>query len=87
MAKTGNHRSENAKTRIRLIKSYLNNPVIKQLCDETIEDIDASMDIEYMKHQEAKMIGVRNPAYDGDMVGYPEDDFTGYPDNDDEDEK
>ncbi|MBZ0281784.1 MAG: hypothetical protein K8L97_13680 [Anaerolineae bacterium] len=27
------------------------------------------------KERDAKMIGVRNPSFDGDMVGYPEDDF------------
>lgn len=32
--------------------------------------------------EEAKMIGVRNPAYDGDMVGWLDDDF----DDDDKDE-
>ncbi len=33
--------------------------------------------------EEAKMIGVRNPAFDGDMVGWLDDDF----DDDDEDER
>jgi hypothetical protein len=32
---------------------------------------------------EAKMLGLRNPAFDGDYVGYPNDDF----DNDDDNEK
>jgi hypothetical protein len=32
--------------------------------------------------EEAKMIGVRNPAYDGDMVGWLDDDF-----DEDDDEK
>lgn len=32
------------------------------------------------------MIGVRNPAYDGDMVGYPDDDFVDYYGLDDEDD-
>jgi hypothetical protein len=33
--------------------------------------------------EEAKMIGVRNPAFDGDMVGWLDDDF----DDSDEDEE
>jgi hypothetical protein len=34
--------------------------------------------------EEAKMIGVRNPAFEGDMVGWLDDDFDD--DEDDEDE-
>jgi hypothetical protein len=36
--------------------------------------------------QEAKMIGVRNPAFDGDMVGWLDDDFD-YDDKDDDEDK
>jgi hypothetical protein len=41
---------------------------------------DAKVDYEELI-EEAKMIGVRNPAFDGDMVGWLDDDF-----DDDEDE-
>ena len=34
--------------------------------------------------EEAKMIGVRNPAFDGDMVGWLDDDFE---DEDEDEEK
>jgi hypothetical protein len=37
--------------------------------------------------EEAKMIGVRNPAYDGDMVGWLDDDFDDDNEDNDEDEK
>lgn len=43
--------------------------------DALIEDQKAGINSVSGEIQAAKMIGVRNPAFDGDYVGYPEDDF------------
>jgi hypothetical protein len=57
----------------------------REFIDVLIEDQKAGMDMIDSQLFAAKMIGVRNPAFDGDMVGYPEDDFD--EDEDDEGEE
>jgi hypothetical protein len=79
MKKMGNHRLDNVKDALRFLKKrHPNDQVTQKICDNALEDADAAAYLEYMKQQEAKMIGVRNPAFDGDMVGYPEDDIVDY---------
>jgi hypothetical protein len=53
-------------------RAYLNSLVDDQL---------AGNDLNEERIAAAKMLGVRNPAFDGDYVGYPDDDF-----DEDEDE-
>ncbi len=43
--------------------------------DSLIDDQRAGMAFVEQQIEETKMIGVRNPAFDGDRVGYPDDDF------------
>ncbi len=40
-----------------------------------IEDMEAGNILTEKQIYAAKMIGIRNPAFDGDLIGYPEDDF------------
>jgi hypothetical protein len=63
---------------IRLVRGKLKDPALKQYLSEAIDDIDTAEFLYGKQIQEAKMIGVRNPAFDGDMVGYPEDDIVDY---------
>jgi hypothetical protein len=56
----------------------------KEFIKSLIEDQKSGMDMVDSQIFAAKMIGVRNPAFDGDMIGYPDDDFRD--DDDDEDD-
>ncbi len=48
-----------------------------------LKDIDRGIFSYEEAIEAAKMIGVRNPAFDGDYIGCPEDDF----DDDEDDDK
>lgn len=73
---------ESAKTTARKIRRSLVNKEDKRLIDDLIDDIDKGIFIDEQRIQEAKMIGLRNPSFDGDMIGWLDDDF----DDDDPDE-
>jgi uncharacterized membrane protein len=49
--------------------------------DNLIFHLDEGVTLAEEAVTEAKMLGLRNPAFDGDYVGYPNDDF------DDEDDQ
>jgi hypothetical protein len=69
---------ENLKTYLKLEREgYKRLRLLNILSDLELGMISAEEAIE-----EAKMIGVRNPAFDGDMVGWLDDDFE-----DDEDDE
>jgi hypothetical protein len=72
---------DNAKRIIRLAISKETDPKIKKDLQDAITDINSGIIVEHRKQQDAKMIGIRNPSFDGDYVGFPEDDF-----DDDEDD-
>lgn len=57
------------------------DPQKRRDLDDVMRDIDKGVFLYEEWIQEAKMIGIRNPAFDGDMVGWLDDDF------DDDEEK
>lgn len=63
---------------IRAVRAKLKDPALKEYLSEAIDDINTAEFLHEKEVQEAKMIGVRNPAFDGDMVGYPDDDIVDY---------
>lgn len=72
---------EHAKRVFRRVKAKLKDKDLKDDIEDGLRSLDTA-DYLYEKWiDEAKMIGVRNPAFDGDMVGWLDDDF----DEDDED--
>ncbi len=74
---------EYAKRLFRRVKAEILDKKLKQDMQDGLDSLN-SADYLYEKWiDEAKMIGVRNPSFDGDMVGWLDDDFE----EDDEDHK
>jgi hypothetical protein len=51
------------------------DPARRTFIKTLIEDMEAGNALNERQIRAAKMIGVRNPFFDGDLIGYPEDDF------------
>jgi hypothetical protein len=58
-------------------------PEFKGLVKRLIDDTEYGIDAHRTEVSEAKNIGVRNPAFSGDMVGWLDDDFDEDEDNED----
>ncbi len=73
-----------AKQILRRMSQLEKDPQKKQDLNDALDQIDRGIYSYEQWIQDAKMIGVRNPSFDGDMVGWLDDDFD---DDDDEDKK
>jgi hypothetical protein len=72
---------------IRRVHRQIHDPELRYDLEGAIEDLDILAHVQEKEIRDAKMIGVRNPAFDGDYIGYPEDDFENEEKSDDEDSK
>lgn len=72
---------ERAKAVMRRLIRHESDPVKKEDMKDVVDDLNMSIWVTEQRILDAKMIGVRNPSFDGDEVGYPDDDF----DNEDKD--
>lgn len=81
-----NIRMEIGRSFIHQARRHSKDPVLNKLLDEGLENIDLGTYVYEQRIEESKMIGVRNPAFDGDMVGWLDDDFD-YDDKDETDDK
>lgn len=81
-----NRYQERAKATFRAVKRLLKDqPKLRREIQDGLDDMDKA-DFVYEKWiDEAKMIGVRNPSFDGDYVGWLDDDVDSKEDEDDED--
>lgn len=76
-----------SKSILRELKQTEKDKSRKAALDDAMFYIDRGAVLDDMRIQEAKMIGVRNPAFDGDMVGWLDDDFDDFDDDDDKKKK
>jgi hypothetical protein len=81
-----------ARWTLRRVRRELKDPHLREDIDDALGDLDRAEFVYGKWIDDAKMIGVRNPAFDGDYVGYPEDDFeqpglNGKKADDDEDDE
>jgi hypothetical protein len=76
-------RLDKALARLYFLRSSEKDGHRRWLLQRTIEDVEDARISADEAIEQAKMIGVRNPAFDGDMVGWLDDDFD---DEDDEDQ-
>jgi hypothetical protein len=76
--------SRKALARLYYLRNSEKDQHRRWLLQRTIEDVEDAKISADEAIEEAKMIGVRNPAFDGDMVGWLDDDFD---DEEDEDDK
>jgi hypothetical protein len=51
------------------------DPKVRSFIQGLLDDLENCVFSYEQQIQAAKMIGVRNPFFDGDEIGYPEDDF------------
>jgi hypothetical protein len=63
------------KTRLRRMIKLETDPVKEKDLVDMLKLLDRHLATEKQWREAAKMIGVRNPAFDGDYIGYPDDDF------------
>jgi hypothetical protein len=87
-----NHYFDFARRMLHEIRGAAKDPQMRSDIDKTVWAIKKGEELDNERIQEAKMIGIRNPAFDGDFVGYPEDDFdkpglNGKKTDDDEEKK
>jgi len=68
-------RLENVLSRLRALYRMETDRAKREFIRVTIEDQQMGIRAVEKDIQDAKMIGVRNPSFDGDMIGYPDDDF------------
>ncbi len=77
--------SDKAIARLYYLRNSEKDRHRRWLLQRTIEDVEDARISADEAIEEAKMIGVRNPAFDGDMVGWLDDDFD--TDDDETDDK
>jgi hypothetical protein len=82
-----NRYQERAKHTFRTVLRHIKDPELREEMHDGLDDLKRADSLWNQWIQEGKMIGVRNPAFDGDMVGYPEDDFDKSDDEDEESNK
>jgi hypothetical protein len=75
-------RFQNVLVRLRDLRRIEREKAKRAYLDALINDQQDALEHYGDEIREAKMIGVRNPSFDGDYIGYPDDDFS----DDDEDE-
>lgn len=77
---------ESAKSALRRIRKHTRDSAVRDEITSVIGDIDRGSYTYEQTIRDAKMIGVRNPAFDGDYIGYLNDDFENEnkPDDDDD---
>jgi hypothetical protein len=75
---------QNVLVRLRDLRRIERDKAKRAYLDALINDQQDALEHYGDEIREAKMIGVRNPSFDGDYIGYPEDDFTDDADDDDE---
>lgn len=80
----GNWRLESALRLARKLRKEIKDPKLRDWIDELIDDIQAGIYIHEKRLEDLEMWSIRNPAFPGDMMGRPDDDFF---DDDDEDEE
>jgi hypothetical protein len=78
-------RFQHVLVRLRDLRRIERDKAKRAYLDALINDQQDALEHYSDEIREAKMIGVRNPSFDGDYIGYPDDDFSD--DADDEDEK
>jgi hypothetical protein len=67
-----------------VIRHLKDRPQLQDKLRDSLQDMHTADFLYERRIEEAKMIGVRNPAFDGDLIGYPEDDFDHDDDKDDD---
>jgi len=72
---------------LRRMRGYIQDPQMKRDVNDVLNDLRRADFIYEKMIEDAKMIGVRNPAFDGDMIGYPEDDLKKDDDSTDENDQ
>lgn len=81
--KKNNLYQERAKATFRAVKRLLKDqPKIQREIDDGLEDMDKADYLYGKLIEDAKMIGVRNPAFDGDYIGWLDDDVETDEDDD-----
>lgn len=74
-----NWRYESAKSQAYDILSYTKDKHLQKLARGIIDDINAGQYIDERRINDLKMWALRNPGFDGDEVGRPDDDFDDPP--------
>jgi hypothetical protein len=70
-----------AKRILRKLIQYEKDPLKRSDLRDALSQMEQRVYSYEQWIKDAKMMGIRNPAFDGDEIGYPEDDF------DDDDDK
>ncbi|MBL8165238.1 MAG: hypothetical protein JNJ61_24865 [Anaerolineae bacterium] len=79
-----NRYQQRAKAAVRAVMRNLKDrPKLRQELQEGLDDMSRADSLYEQWIQDAKMIGVRNPSFDGDSVGWLDDDFDRDDDADD----
>lgn len=71
---------------LRKLRKAEKDPTKREFIKTLIDNQESGIDLTNRQIYAAKMIGVRNPAYDGDYIGYPEDDFENAEKTDDDED-
>ncbi|HEX2907760.1 MAG TPA: hypothetical protein VHO69_12905 [Phototrophicaceae bacterium] len=66
---------ERAKSALRRLLQHEKDAQKRYDIENIIESINRGIYTYEQAIRAAKMIGLRNPSFDGDEVGYPDDDF------------
>lgn len=80
-----NRRLENALSKAQWLLLEVTDPDHRQMLTDLIADIEAGIEIQEQRIDDMRLWSIRNPGFDGDMVGRPDDDFFDDDDDDDDD--
>jgi hypothetical protein len=70
-----NYWIDNARRSLRKLMDAESDSFKRKFIHDTLDDINRGAFTYEQWILDAKMIGIRNPAFEGDYIGYPEDDF------------
>lgn len=74
-----NWRFEAAKSQANTLLRYTKDDFIRKLARGIIEDINAGIFIDEKRMEDLRQWSIRNPGFDGDEIGRPDDDFDDPP--------